>query len=81
MPASTSQAAAVGGTSWTRVSRRSRTENGGDHRQAAFEACAFLMDWLKTKAPFWKCEDTAAGPKWVEARTEDDRAAARWRDE
>ena len=52
-----------------------------DHRQAAFEACAFLMDWLKTKAPFWKCEDTGAGPKWVEARSEDDKAAARWRDE
>ncbi len=48
------------------------------HRQAAFEACQFLIDWLKTKAPFWKKEDTAAGARWVEARATDDRAAARW---
>jgi len=48
------------------------------HRQAALEACAFLIDWLKTKAPFWKLEDTAAGPQWVEARDSDDDAAARW---
>jgi len=52
-----------------------------DHRQAAFEACAFLIDWLKTKAPFWKCEETSDGPKWVEARTEDNTAAARWHDD
>lgn len=49
------------------------------HRQAAFEACAFLVDWLKTQAPFWKEEETAAGTHWVEAKTEDDEAAARWR--
>lgn len=49
------------------------------HRQAAFEACAFLVDWLKTQAPFWKEEETAAGSHWVEAKTEDDKAAARWR--
>ncbi len=48
------------------------------HRQAAFEACQFLIDWLKTKAPFWKLEETATGPKWVEARTSDDQAADRW---
>ena len=48
------------------------------HRQAALEACAFLIDWLKTKAPFWKLEETAAGPHWVEARGSDDDAAARW---
>jgi len=49
------------------------------HRGAALEACAFLMDWLKTKAPFWKKEETPAGERWVESRTEDDEAAARWR--
>ncbi len=47
-------------------------------RQAAFEACEFLVDWLKTKAPFWKLEETAAGPRWVEARGSDDDAAQRW---
>jgi len=48
------------------------------HREAAFEACYFLIDWLKTKAPFWKLEDTAEGARWVEARTSDDQAAERW---
>jgi molybdopterin synthase catalytic subunit len=48
------------------------------HRQAALESCAFLIDWLKTKAPFWKVEETATGPHWVEARGSDDEAAARW---
>ena len=48
------------------------------HRQAALESCAFLIDWLKTKAPFWKVEDTADGERWVEARASDDEAAARW---
>ncbi len=48
------------------------------HREAAFESCAFLMDWLKTKAPFWKLEETASGSRWVEARGSDDSAAARW---
>lgn len=48
------------------------------HRAAAFEACAFLMDWLKTRAPFWKREETADGSRWVEARAADDAAAARW---
>ena len=48
------------------------------HRQAAFEANMFLVDWLKTKAPFWKREDAASGPKWVEARASDEAAAERW---
>jgi molybdopterin synthase catalytic subunit len=48
------------------------------HREAAFAACHFLIDWLKTKAPFWKLEDTAQGAKWVAADARDDDAAARW---
>jgi molybdopterin synthase catalytic subunit len=48
------------------------------HRQAALEACAFLIDWLKTKAPFWKLEETDEEGRWVEARASDDKAAARW---
>ncbi|MEQ8665656.1 MAG: molybdopterin synthase catalytic subunit MoaE [Rhodospirillales bacterium] len=48
------------------------------HRQAAFDACAFLMDWLKTKAPFWKLEEKPSGAEWVDARDSDDAAAARW---
>jgi len=51
---------------------------GARHRQAAFDACAFLMDWLKTRAPFWKLEETAAGARWVEATAGDEAAAARW---
>jgi molybdopterin synthase catalytic subunit len=49
------------------------------HRQAALDACAFLIDWLKTQAPFWKLEDTGDGERWVEARASDDKAAARWK--
>jgi len=49
------------------------------HRQSAFEAAAFLMDYLKTRAPFWKRELRASGEHWVEARGSDDEAAARWR--
>ena len=48
------------------------------HRQAAFEAAQFLMDWLKTKAPFWKREAGPDGDNWVGARTSDDEAAAKW---
>jgi molybdopterin synthase catalytic subunit len=48
------------------------------HRAAAFESANFLMDWLKTRAPFWKSEDHGSGCKWVEARLDDDLAAARW---
>ena len=50
----------------------------GAHRGAAFAACEFIMDYLKTQAPFWKKEQTAQGARWVEARTSDDQAAARW---
>ena len=51
---------------------------GSPHREAAFEACAFLVDWLKTKAPFWKLEETPAGEHWVGGHDGDDKAAARW---
>jgi molybdopterin synthase catalytic subunit len=49
------------------------------HRGDAFAACEFIMDYLKTKAPFWKKEQTGEGARWVEARTTDDIAAERWR--
>ena len=48
------------------------------HREAAFAAAEFLMDYLKTQAPFWKKEERAAGADWVGARSSDDAAAARW---
>ncbi len=48
------------------------------HREAAFDACRFLMDWLKTKAPFWKLEEGAAGTSWVDQRDADHAAAKRW---
>ncbi|MDE2332131.1 MAG: molybdenum cofactor biosynthesis protein MoaE [Bradyrhizobium sp.] len=48
------------------------------HRQAAFEAAEFLMDYLKTNAPFWKREESAKGTSWIEARDHDDAATARW---
>ncbi|MCB1958735.1 MAG: molybdenum cofactor biosynthesis protein MoaE [Rhodocyclaceae bacterium] len=48
------------------------------HRQAAFEANMFLIDWLKTRAPFWKLEDGPEGAHWVDARDGDDDAAERW---
>lgn len=48
------------------------------HRQAAFDACNFLMDWLKTEAPFWKLEETKDGEDWVDSRESDNAAAARW---
>ena len=48
------------------------------HRDAAFDACRFLMDYLKTRAPFWKKEETPLGARWVDARASDDEAAARW---
>jgi len=48
------------------------------HRGDAFAACQFLMDYLKTQAPFWKKETTAEGTRWVEARASDDEAAKRW---
>ncbi len=49
------------------------------HRGEAFQACEFLMDYLKTRAPFWKKEETPGGSRWVDARAADDQAAARWR--
>ncbi len=48
------------------------------HREAAFQACEFLVDYLKTKAPFWKQEETPDGPRWVDAESRDDEAATRW---
>jgi molybdopterin synthase catalytic subunit len=48
------------------------------HRGEAFAACEFIMDFLKTRAPFWKKEETPDGARWVEARASDDDAAARW---
>jgi molybdopterin synthase catalytic subunit len=48
------------------------------HREAALASCAFLIDWLKTEAPFWKLEETETGGKWVEARDGDAAAAKRW---
>ncbi|MEL0070599.1 MAG: molybdenum cofactor biosynthesis protein MoaE, partial [Betaproteobacteria bacterium] len=49
------------------------------HRGEAFKACEFLMDYLKTKAPFWKKEGTPSGDRWVDARSSDDAAAERWK--
>ena len=69
------------------IHRYGRMEAGEDivlvitcsrHRQAAFESAHFLMDWLKTKAPFWKLEEGESGGGWVDARESDDEAAARW---
>ena len=48
------------------------------HRGESFQACEFLMDYLKTQAPFWKKEQTPAGARWVDARVSDDAALARW---
>ncbi|MGE8479437.1 MAG: molybdopterin synthase catalytic subunit MoaE [Pseudomonas shirazensis] len=48
------------------------------HRQAAFDGCNFIMDYLKTRAPFWKKETTEDGPRWVEGRHSDQQAAERW---
>ncbi len=50
----------------------------GAHRGDAFAACEFIMDYLKTSAPFWKKEQTANGARWVESRTSDEVAAGRW---
>lgn len=69
------------------IHRYGRLEPGEDivlvitasaHREAAFEACHFLIDWLKTKAPFWKLEEGSQGASWVAAKDSDDDAAARW---
>jgi len=50
----------------------------GSHRGEAFAACEFIMDYLKTRAPLWKKEETPEGERWVEARASDDAAAMRW---
>ncbi len=50
----------------------------GRHRAESFAACEFLIDWLKTRAPFWKLEETEAGDRWVEARGDDEKRAQRW---
>jgi molybdopterin synthase catalytic subunit len=50
----------------------------GSHRGEAFAACEFIIDYLKTDAPFWKKEDTPAGSRWVDARVSDDAARAKW---
>jgi len=69
------------------IHRYGRLEPGDDivlvitasaHREAAFAACHFLIDWLKTKAPFWKLEEHDDGQAWVEAKDSDDNAAAKW---
>jgi molybdopterin synthase catalytic subunit len=69
------------------IHRYGRLEPGEDivlviaasaHREAAFAACHFLIDWLKTKAPFWKLEENEAGAEWVAAKDSDEEAAARW---
>ncbi|MCA3554956.1 molybdenum cofactor biosynthesis protein MoaE [Aestuariivirga sp.] len=69
------------------VHRYGRLEPGEDivlviaasaHREAAFAACHFLIDWLKTRAPFWKLEENDRGASWVAARDSDDEAAQRW---
>lgn len=71
----------------TIVHRYGRLEPGEDivlviaasaHRAAAFEACEFLIDWLKTKAPFWKLESGEQGEDWVDAQDTDDARAERW---
>jgi molybdopterin synthase catalytic subunit len=49
-----------------------------EHRAAAFEAASYMMDFLKTQAPFWKLEETETGASWVDAKGEDDRARDRW---
>ncbi|NMG76648.1 molybdopterin synthase catalytic subunit MoaE [Aromatoleum diolicum] len=53
----------------------------GAHRGESFAACEFIMDYLKTRAPFWKLEETPEGAHWVDARDSDDSAAARWEKE
>ena len=49
------------------------------HREAAFAACEFLMDWLKTKAPFWKLEEGGGQARWVKAKASDDQATEKWK--
>lgn len=68
-----------------RIGKLSPTEQivlvavAGAHRGEAFSACEFIMDYLKTRAPFWKKETAAGGERWVEARASDDEAQKRWK--
>ena len=57
---------------------RSLVATVGAHRGEAFAACEFIMDYLKTRAPFWKKERTPEGERWVDARATDDAAADKW---
>jgi molybdopterin synthase catalytic subunit len=50
----------------------------GAHRGESFAACEFIMDYLKTEAPFWKKEQTSSGERWVDARASDDQSRLRW---
>src|ERR1700744_5597308 len=74
----------TGLTAIHRVGRIAAGENivlvltASKHREAAFQAAEFLMDYLKANAPFWKSEESARGTNWIEARDHDDAAAARW---
>ena len=61
------------------VVRASKDRIARAHRSAAFDACRFIIDYLKTEAPFWKKEQTPEGARWVDARTADDEAVARWK--
>ena len=63
----------------SRRCRRGATTSA--HRGEAFAACEFIMDYLKTQAPFWKREVTHSGARWVDAREADDSAAARWQED
>ena len=68
-------------TGWARCSRCDQivlVAVTSAHRGQAFQACEFLMDYLKTQAPFWKKETTPEGARWVDARVADDAALARW---
>ena len=68
----------VGGMFLEHFPGRTEKALGKIAAEAAFDACNFIMDYLKTRAPFWKKEDTAEGPRWVEGRCSDQDAAARW---
>ncbi len=72
------------------VHRSGRVQKGDDivlvavsagHRKEAFDACEYIIDYLKTQAPFWKKEITSSGSHWVEARQDDDVAFERWKDD
>src|SRR5580658_7559612 len=66
------------GARWPLLGVRVLVATASSHREAAFAAASFLMDYLKTRAPFWKQVETSAGTDWVEAKAEDEAAAERW---